>query len=161
MALPMMTAREGRPPMSIDFLITSLIVVVSPGTGVLFTLAAGLSRGSRASVVAAFGCTLGIVPHIAAAIDGAGGAPAHERARVPDPQISGRGLSSLHGLEHAQERGALTVEKQIGPRSAAQVIVSAILDQHPQSEAVDLLLRLPAAVREHQASRIRSRACSS
>ena len=56
--------------MGIDFLITSLIVVVSPGTGVLYTLAAGLSRGSRASVVAAFGCTLGIVPHMAAAITG-------------------------------------------------------------------------------------------
>ena len=36
--------------MSLDFLITSLIVIASPGTGVLFTLAAGLSRGSRASV---------------------------------------------------------------------------------------------------------------
>ena len=47
--------------MSIEFLVTSLIVIVSPGTGVLFTLAAGLARGSRASVVAAFGCTLGIV----------------------------------------------------------------------------------------------------
>jgi threonine/homoserine/homoserine lactone efflux protein len=56
--------------MSIEFLITTLIVVVSPGTGVLFTLAAGLSRGARASIVAAFGCTLGIVPHMAAAILG-------------------------------------------------------------------------------------------
>ena len=56
--------------MSIDFLVTSLIVVVSPGTGVLYTLAAGLSRGSRASAIAAFGCTLGIVPHMAAAIMG-------------------------------------------------------------------------------------------
>src|SRR5437773_12290719 len=56
--------------MSIEFLITSLIVVVSPGTGVLFTLATGLSRGSRASIVAAFGCTIGIVPHMAAAILG-------------------------------------------------------------------------------------------
>ena len=56
--------------MTIEFFITSLIVVASPGTGVLYTLAAGLSRGSRASVVAAFGCTLGIVPHMAAAILG-------------------------------------------------------------------------------------------
>ena len=59
-----------RGAVSIEFLITSLIVVVSPGTGVLYTLATGLSRGSRASVVAAFGCTLGIVPHMAAAILG-------------------------------------------------------------------------------------------
>ena len=56
--------------MSIEFLITTLIVVASPGTGVLYTLAAGLSRGARASVVAAFGCTLGIVPHMVAAILG-------------------------------------------------------------------------------------------
>src|SRR5437773_8888158 len=56
--------------MSIEFLITSLIVVVSPGTGVLYTLSAGLSRGARASIVAAFGCTLGIIPHMAAAITG-------------------------------------------------------------------------------------------
>ena len=56
--------------MTVEFLLTSLIVIVSPGTGVLYTLAAGLSRGSQASVVAAFGCTLGIVPHMAAAVFG-------------------------------------------------------------------------------------------
>ncbi len=56
--------------MSIAFLVTTLIVVVSPGPGVLYTVAAGLSRGGRASVVAAFGCTIGIVPHMAAAIMG-------------------------------------------------------------------------------------------
>src|SRR3712207_7192145 len=61
-ALPISTHGKGR--MSLDFLITSLIVVASPGTGVLVTLAAGLSRGTRAAVVAAVGCTLGIVPHI-------------------------------------------------------------------------------------------------
>jgi len=55
---------------SIDFLVTSLIVIISPGTGVLYTMAAGLSRGSRASVIAAFGCTLGIIPHMTAAIIG-------------------------------------------------------------------------------------------
>lgn len=54
--------------MSWEFLVTALVVAISPGTGVLFTLAMGLSRGGKASVVAAFGCTLGIVPHMAAAI---------------------------------------------------------------------------------------------
>ena len=56
--------------MTLEFLITTLIIVASPGTGVLYTLAAGLSRGPKASVVAAFGCTLGIVPHLAAAMLG-------------------------------------------------------------------------------------------
>ena len=62
--------RVGASGMSIDFLITLLIVVASPGIGVLFTLAAGLSRGCRASVITAFGCTLGIVPRMLAAIMG-------------------------------------------------------------------------------------------
>src|ERR671915_546783 len=54
--------------MSIEFLLTSLIVVATPGTGVLYTVAAGLSRGARASVIAAIGCTLGILPHMTAAL---------------------------------------------------------------------------------------------
>src|SRR5215468_5502969 len=56
--------------MSLAFLVTSLIVVASPGTGVLYTLAAALTRGTRASIAAAFGCTLGIVPHMVAAMLG-------------------------------------------------------------------------------------------
>lgn len=56
--------------MSLEFLATSLVVVLLPGTGVLYTLAIGLGRGFRPSVVAAFGCTLGIVPHIAASVAG-------------------------------------------------------------------------------------------
>jgi len=55
---------------STEFLLTTLIVVATPGTGVLYTLAASLSRGARASIVAAVGCTLGIVPHMLAAITG-------------------------------------------------------------------------------------------
>ena len=57
--------------MSTEFLLTTLVVVATPGTGVLYTLAAGLARGARASILAAAACTLGIVPHIAAAITGA------------------------------------------------------------------------------------------
>jgi threonine/homoserine/homoserine lactone efflux protein len=52
------------------FLLTTLLVVVSPGTGVLYTVGVGLTRGRRDSVVAAVGCTLGIVPHMAAAMLG-------------------------------------------------------------------------------------------
>lgn len=55
---------------SLDYLITSLIIVALPGTGVIYTLALGLGRGIKASIWAAFGCTLGIVPHMAASILG-------------------------------------------------------------------------------------------
>jgi threonine/homoserine/homoserine lactone efflux protein len=45
--------------MSIAFLLTTMVVVATPGTGALYTIAAGLSRGRRASLVAAAGCSLG------------------------------------------------------------------------------------------------------
>lgn len=56
--------------MTWDFLITALIVVLMPGTGVIYTLAVGLGQGPRQAAIAACGCTLGIVPHMAASILG-------------------------------------------------------------------------------------------
>ncbi|MBW8852723.1 MAG: LysE family transporter, partial [Xanthomonadales bacterium] len=56
--------------MNIEFLTVSLLVVASPGTGAAVTIATGLSRGARTAMVAAFGCTLGIVPHMLAAVTG-------------------------------------------------------------------------------------------
>lgn len=51
---------------STDFLITSLVVVLIPGTGVIYTVSSGLFSGWRASIAAAVGCTAGILPHLAA-----------------------------------------------------------------------------------------------
>ena len=56
--------------MTLEFLITSLVVILLPGTGVIYTLALGISGGLRAGLLAAFGCTLGIVPHILASVAG-------------------------------------------------------------------------------------------
>jgi len=55
---------------TLQFLITSLIVVLIPGTGVVFTISTGIAQGRRASVFAAIGCTAGIVPHLLATILG-------------------------------------------------------------------------------------------
>jgi threonine/homoserine/homoserine lactone efflux protein len=112
---------------SIDFLVTSLIIVVSPGTGVLYTLAAGLSRGSRASAVAAFGCTLGIVLHMAAAIMGLA-ALLHTSA-LAFQMLKYLGVACLLYMawNALREKGALRVEKEVGTRSSIQVIISAIL----------------------------------
>ncbi|MDJ1008910.1 MAG: LysE family translocator [Paracoccaceae bacterium] len=52
---------------SVQFLATAFVVVIAPGTGVIYTLALGLGQGRRAAIAAALGCTFGIVPHIAAA----------------------------------------------------------------------------------------------
>ncbi|MBN4066271.1 LysE family translocator [Ahrensia sp. AH-315-G08] len=56
--------------MTYDYILTCLVVVLLPGSGVLYTMAVGLGRGFRASIAAAFGCTLGIVPAATASIVG-------------------------------------------------------------------------------------------
>ena len=101
--------------------------MVSPGTGVLYTMAAGLSRGTRASVIAAVGCTLGIVPHMVAAITGLA-------ALLHTSAVAFQGLKYL-GVAYLlfiawrtlRETGALAVEEETVARSATSVIVSAIL----------------------------------
>ena len=113
--------------MSIEFLITSLIVVVSPGTGVLYTLATGLSRGSRASVVAAFGCTIGIVPHMAAAIMGLAALLHTSALTFQTFKYLGVAYLLYMAWNTLREHGALSVDKEVGARSAAQVTVEAIL----------------------------------
>ncbi len=113
--------------MSIEFLVTSFIVIVSPGTGVLFTLAAGLSRGSRASVVAAFGCTIGIVPHMAAAIMGLAALLHASALAFQTFKYVGVAYLLYMAWNTLREQGALKVEKEVGARSAAQVTVTAIL----------------------------------
>jgi threonine/homoserine/homoserine lactone efflux protein len=113
--------------MSFEFLITSLIVVASPGTGVLVTLAAGLSSGARAAVVAAFGCTLGIVPHMLAAITGLA-ALLHASALAFEV-IKYAGVVYLLYMAWMtlKEHGTLRVETDGTPRSDPEVIASAIL----------------------------------
>ena len=113
--------------MTIEFLITSFIVVVSPGTGVLFTLATGLSHGSRASVVAAFGCTLGIVPHMAAAILGLA-ALLHASALAFET-LKYLGVAYLLYMAWSawREHGALSVQPDTTVRSDLQLTIHAIL----------------------------------
>ena len=113
--------------MSIEFLITSLVIVATPGTGVLLTLAAGLSRGSRASIVAAIGCTLGIVPHMAAAILGLA-AVLHASA-LAFQTIKYLGVVYLLYMawQTLRDGGAFSIAAESDARSALQVIWAAIL----------------------------------
>jgi threonine/homoserine/homoserine lactone efflux protein len=113
--------------MSIEFLITSLIMIASPGTGALYTLAAGLSRGARASVIAAFGCTLGIVPHMAAAIMGL--ATLIHTSALAFEALKYLGVIYLLYMawNALKERGALRVDQEVDARSALQVIGTAVL----------------------------------
>jgi threonine/homoserine/homoserine lactone efflux protein len=112
---------------SVSFLLTSLLVVASPGTGVLYTMAAGLSRGARASLVAAFGCTLGIVPHLAAAITGL--SALLQTSAVAFEVLKYVGVAYLLWMAWAtlREKGALSVEENQEPSSPGRVIVSGVL----------------------------------
>ena len=113
--------------MGVEFLLTSFIVIVSPGTGVLYTLAAGLSRGSRASVVAAFGCTIGIVPHMAAAIMGLAALLHTSALAFQTFKYLGVAYLLYMAWNTLRERGALKVEQEVGARSVIQVTVTGIL----------------------------------
>jgi threonine/homoserine/homoserine lactone efflux protein len=113
--------------MSLEFLITSFIVVATPGTGVLYTLAAGLSRGSRASVVAAFGCTLGIVPHLTAAILGLSAVLNASALAFETLRYAGVAYLIYMAWNIQRERGPLRIEKDARARSVRDVTVTAIL----------------------------------
>lgn len=110
-----------------EFLITSLIVVASPGTGALVTLAAGLSNGGRAALAAAFGCTLGIVPHMLAAITGLA-ALLHASALAFDlVKYAGVAYLLYMAWMSLRERGALAIDAAGPPRSAREIVVHAVL----------------------------------
>ena len=115
--------------MTLSFLLTSLIVVASPGTGVLYTLAVALTSGARPSIAAAFGCTLGIVPHMMAAMLGLA-AVLHTSA-VAFAALKWCGVAYLLYMawQALRETGALSIDTRpaTSARSSRRVIVTAIL----------------------------------
>ena len=113
--------------MTAAFFVTTLIVVASPGIGVLYTVAAGLSRGRRAGVVAAFGCTLGILPHMAAAITGLAALMYTSSIAFQALKIAGVAYLLFMAVMTLREHGALRVETDPRERSARDVVVSAVL----------------------------------
>jgi len=111
----------------IEFLITSLIIVVSPGTGVVYTLATGLSRGARASIAAAFGCTIGIVPHMAAAIGGLAAILHTSALAFHTFKYAGVAYLLYMAWNALRENGSLNVENEGGEKSLMQVTITAVL----------------------------------
>src|ERR1041385_8849594 len=113
--------------MTLSFLLTSLIVIASPGTGVLYTLAVALTSGARPSVAAAFGCTLGIVPHMLAAMLGLA-AVLHTSA-LAFSALTWCGVVYLLYMawQTLGERGALAVDAGIGGAKQPRVVVTGLL----------------------------------
>ncbi|HEY2862026.1 MAG TPA: LysE family translocator [Casimicrobiaceae bacterium] len=111
---------------TIEFLITSLIVVLIPGTGVLFTVSTGLLQGRRASLFAALGCTAGIVPHLMATVLGL--AALMHTSAVAFQILKYAGVAYLFLLACAtwRDKSAFAVEGASGA-SARGLVIKAIL----------------------------------
>ena len=113
--------------MTLSFLLTSLIVVASPGTGVLYTLAVALTLGARPSIAAAFGCTLGIVPQMLGAMLGLA-AILHTSA-LAFAALKWCGVAYLLYMawQALRETGALAISTQPSAKSDRRVIATAVL----------------------------------
>ncbi|WP_119169037.1 LysE family translocator [Algihabitans albus] len=113
--------------MTPDYLLTSLIVILLPGTGVLYTLAYGLGQGWRASVLAALGCTLGILPHIAASI--AGLAALLHTSALAFQVVKYLGVAYLLYMAWSilRDGGALQVSERTASVSPGKIVVNGLL----------------------------------
>ncbi len=112
--------------MSPEFLLTSLVIVASPGTGALFTIAAGLTRGGRASLLAAFACTLGIVPHLLAAMLGLAALLHASALAFEIVKYAGVAYLLWMAWQTLREHGALKVEAGADRRSARRVLIDGV-----------------------------------
>jgi threonine/homoserine/homoserine lactone efflux protein len=112
--------------MSLEFLLTSLIIVASPGTGAIYTIAAGLTRGAKASVLASFACTLGIVPHLIAAMLGLAALLHASALAFAIVKYAGVAYLLWMAWQTLKEQGALSVEATADKRSAWRVLVDGL-----------------------------------
>lgn len=112
---------------SFEFLITSLIVVLIPGTGVIFTVSTGITQGRKASINAALGCTAGIVPHLLATILGL--AAIMHTSAIAFQTLKYAGVAYLLYVAYAtwQDRSAFSLEETPSRSSAMALIVKALL----------------------------------
>ncbi|MBJ2231908.1 LysE family translocator [Pseudomonas simiae] len=113
--------------LSLNFLITCLIVVLIPGTGVIFTVSTGLTAGKRASVFAALGCTAGIIPHLLASVLGLS-ALLHTSALAFD-MLKYAGVAYLLYVSYAtwRDRSAFAVSEPPTLSSARSLMLRGLL----------------------------------
>lgn len=113
--------------MSTAFLLTSLAIVATPGTGAILTVAAGLRSGRRHALVTAFGCTLGIVPHLAAAITGTAALLRAGGTAFEALKVAGVLYLLFMAWTTWRDSGVLTVDDGPATASTGRTVVQAIL----------------------------------
>jgi threonine/homoserine/homoserine lactone efflux protein len=109
--------------MSVEFLITSLVVVLIPGTGVIYTVSSSIGGGRRRGLFAALGCTLGIVPHMLAAMLGLSGIMQAGSVVFEVVRWAGVAYLVFMGFSMIREAGALPLEDGNAPVDSAGLIV--------------------------------------
>lgn len=112
--------------MTWSFLATALIVVLMPGTGVVYTLAVSLNQGLRAGLVAAAGCTLGIVPHMAASILGLAALLHASAIAFQALKLAGMVFLLWMAWQVWRGSGALSVEGRVSPLPASSLILDGV-----------------------------------
>lgn len=112
---------------SLEFLVTSLVVVLIPGTGAIYTVSTGLVQGRRASLWAAVGCTLGIVPHLLATVLGL--AAVMHTSALAFQLLKYAGVLYLFYVAIAtwRDRSAFAVDSGAAPSSPVGLMVKAVL----------------------------------
>lgn len=112
---------------SLEFLITSFIVVLVPGTGVIFTVSTGLTQGRKASIYAALGCTAGIVPHLLATVLGL--AAVMHTSALAFQVLKYAGVAYLLYVAYAtwRDTSAFAVEEGSAGSTAVGLVVKAFL----------------------------------
>ena len=109
-----------------EFLLASLIVVLIPGTGVVYTITTGLTLKWRASLAAAIGCTLGIVPHILASLWGLSALLNMSAQVFSVLKLAGAAYLLYLAWNMWREAGRLELNKKSAETSAAKIITKAI-----------------------------------
>ncbi len=112
---------------SVEFLITSLIVVLIPGTGVIYTVSTGLVQGRRASIYAALGCTAGIVPHLLATVLGL--AAVMHTSALAFQVLKYAGVAYLFYVAWAtwRDKSAFAVDGSVSRTTASGLVLKAFL----------------------------------
>ena len=113
--------------MTLEFLLTTFIIVATPGTGALYTVATGLSGGARTSMVAALGCTLGIVPHMFTVITGLAALLHTSAMSLQIIKYLGAAWLLYMAWKMISNKEALSVNSEAINHSSRQIITSAIL----------------------------------
>ncbi|NGO62622.1 LysE family translocator [Rhizobium daejeonense] len=113
--------------MYLEFILTSLIVIATPGTGALYTVVMGLSHGKATSLVAAGGCTLGIVPHMIAAILGLAAVLVTNDTAFQIVKLAGAGYLLYMAISIWRDASLFSPERDRQQRSAVGIIRHAVL----------------------------------